>query len=137
MWKIFLIDDDDVNQHVSLRTIQSCLSDTAVSVQEFSSGAQALQYLEQHARDADKLPDLIFLDINMPAISGWDFLEKFENMSSSMVEVPKISMMSASWFVEDMNRALRYTHVIDYISKPLTQEPFEDLINELSKKRSQ
>lgn len=133
MWKIFLIDDDEVNQHVSLRTIKSSLPADDVTIQEFSSGAKALQCLEDNAMDATRLPDLIFLDIHMPAMSGWDFLEKFDELSTSLAAVPKICMMSASWFVEDMNRALLHTHVIDYISKPLTQQPFEDLLTELSK----
>jgi CheY-like chemotaxis protein len=70
----------------------------------------------------DELPDYIFLDINMPVMNGWDFLDVFDRMRIDPFGKIEIYIVSSSVFAEDIDKSRSYPTVKEFISKPLNQE---------------
>ncbi len=111
-----IIDDDDVNNFLCTKIISK--SGLACDIETHLTGIAALQSI-QDANAAD-LPDLLFLDINMPVMNGWDFLDEFKKIKLDKKEGIKIIMLSSSIYQKDLDRAKAYTEVTDYITKPLS-----------------
>ncbi len=92
----------------------------------FTSGEEAMKHLEQ----ADAMPDFIILDINMPSMNGWDFLDEFESKALRNAEKIHIFMHSSSVFDSDRERASTYKSVRGFIAKPILQEDIEMIARE-------
>lgn len=125
---ILIIDDDDVSNFIYKRVIET--TRTADKITTFIRAREALEYLEETADSApEDFPDIIFLDINMPVMNGWQFLEKYENsFQSKLKKRPVLCMLSSSVYQEDISKAYTYTDVKEYISKPLTSQIMTNLI---------
>lgn len=123
---IALIDDDKIFQFTAEKILQT----TALTgtILKFENATAALKYLSDHGNQPENLPDYIFLDINMPQIDGWMFLEDFENIKDQIQKLPIIYMVSSSIDPRDINRARRNAVVKDYVTKPLTREKFVELL---------
>ena len=118
---IILIDDDlSVNYfHRRLITILNLTDD----IHTFFNGKQALEgllSLNNTSEPGKKV--LIFLDLNMPLVSGWEFLEEFEKVKHKLHIVCNIHVISASLNPVDKEKAEQNPNVISYISKPLSKE---------------
>jgi CheY-like chemotaxis protein len=124
---ICLIDDDEINRFVMAKTIR--VSGIDASVITFPNGRQAMLEFLEHASDPAALPDLIFLDINMPLMNGWEFLEEFERLERLFAKDMAIYMVSSSIDARDIQRSKTYRHVIDFIEKPLTAEKISQLLD--------
>ncbi len=123
---IALVDDDKVFQLTTLRTIQSAkLTDRIL---QFENGEEALSFLKEHAMETDSLPDYIFLDINMPFVDGWMFLEDFATLKTVLHKDISIYMVSSSIDPKDVNRAKGNKNVQDYIVKPVSREKLIELL---------
>ncbi len=119
-YNILIIDDDQVNNFLFSRMVQTVgISEKAETV---TSGRQGLVLLEEKIASGEPLPKVIFLDINMPLMNGWEFLEKYKEMPSSIRSQINLYMLSSSVYPEDINKAKSYEDVVDYITKPLTKE---------------
>lgn len=119
-YNILIIDDDHVNNFLFSRMIKTVgISEKAETV---TSGRQGLALLEQKVASGEPLPEIIFLDINMPLMNGWEFLEKYKKMPSGIRQQINLYMLSSSVYPEDINKAKSYADVVDYITKPLTKE---------------
>lgn len=125
---ILIIDDDDVSNFIYKRVIET--TRTADKITTFIRAREALEYLKETADSApEDFPDIIFLDINMPVMNGWQFLEKYENsFQSKLKKRPVLCMLSSSVYQEDISKAYTYTDVKEYISKPLTSQIMTNLI---------
>lgn len=124
---VVILDDDDVSNFIYKKIIES--SGISNSIITFQKGRQALEYLEEKAKAKEGFPDMIFIDINMPVMNGWDFLSEYEQKIASHVDkFVLISMLSSSVYKEDIQKAQSYEVVNEYISKPLTQESVANLI---------
>jgi len=117
--KIILIDDDLVTNFINKKIIKSEFPDHSVIV--FKNGASALDYI----RESSDKTYLIFLDLNMPLVSGWEFLEAISKDSNTYRLY--IHILSSSLNPEDERRALQYEQVLTYFSKPLTKEVLKDI----------
>ncbi len=119
-YNILIIDDDQVNNFLFSRMVQAVgISEKAEAV---TSGKQGLVLLEEKIASGEPLPQVIFLDINMPLMNGWEFLEKYNKMPSSIRSQIDLYMLSSSVYPEDINKAKSHEDVVDYITKPLTKE---------------
>ena len=120
---IMLVDDDHNDNFFHEREIKK--NNSAINVIEEITGLDGLEYLKLNQENKELLPDLIFLDINMPVIDGWQFLEKYKQLDQELLSRVVIIMLSTSGYPEDIERAMSYCIVSEYIIKPLTKEKLE------------
>lgn len=112
--KVLIVDDDDVFIMVNTMMVRrSTISDEPIG---FSSGKNALEYIESK-KDEDE-SYLIFLDINMPVMSGWDFLESLKK--NNFNKEIHIVILTSSIDLSDHIKAKSYKLVIDFVEKILT-----------------
>ena len=122
--KVLLIDDNTIDNFVNKKLIE--MTGFASQVEMFESAHSALNYLKS-AKKAD-LPDIIFLDIMMPVMDGFQFLEQFEKLSADVKNKCKIIMLSTSESFQDLNKANKNKLVQKFLNKPLN-EPVLSAIN--------
>ena len=122
---VMLIDDNDTDNFISKRIIE--ITEFAERVEVKNSGQHALEYLSAHADDASQLPSLIFLDINMPVMDGFMFLYEFENLPTTIREKSQVIILSSSDNKRDIDKIINNKSVIQYITKPLTQNVLEEI----------
>ena len=120
-----LIDDNETDNFISKRIIE--LTNFASQVEVASSGQEALEYLNRHASTEEKLPDLIFLDINMPVMDGFMFLYEFENLPSAIRKKSRVVILSSSDNKRDIDKIINNKSVIQYITKPLNQSALQSI----------
>lgn len=122
---VMLIDDNEIDNFISKRIIE--LSQFAKRVEVKDSGRSALEYLEQHKDEPDLLPELIFLDINMPIVDGFMFLYELENFPKTVQKKCKVVILSSSDNKKDIDKIISNDHVIKFITKPLTDQALSEL----------
>lgn len=128
---IVLIDDDSVTNMVNKKIIY--MTFPTIRVTPYADAAVALRDLKQWAAtDAIQLPDLIFLDINMPHMDGWEFLNEFITLSESVLQKTKVIMLTSSVDVNDIAKAKTYKSVTDFLSKPLNKDNLRKLLQHQS-----
>jgi CheY-like chemotaxis protein len=93
-----------------------------------NTGSEALDYLRS-IKDESEHPDLILLDINMPGMNGWEFLEEYERLDKRSQGKIVIIMLTTSDNIDDLERAKKWSFVSDYITKPLTKETMKEISN--------
>jgi CheY-like chemotaxis protein len=92
------------------------------------NGKFAIEQLSEiQQKDPAKLPDYILLDINMPIMNGWEFLDEYKRLNLDPLGKSKIFIISSSVFSNDINKARSYPLVKDFISKPLNVEKIKEL----------
>ncbi len=126
---IMLVDDNETDNFIHKRVIE--LSGFANDIIIKNSGKSALEFLQTNARAIEKLPDIIFLDINMPIVDGFVFLFEFENFSDAIKEKSKIVILSSSDSKRDIDRIVDNEYVVHFITKPLSEEALEALKKKL------
>ena len=113
-----LVDDNEINNLLHERLIEMSEFGEKVVVQQ--SATEALDYLRSVANDSDKIPDIIFLDIRMPVMDGFGFMDEFQKLPDSIVSKSKVILLSSTLDPEDNIKAKKYSHVIKMLLKPLT-----------------
>ncbi|WP_037373531.1 response regulator [Salinimicrobium xinjiangense] len=124
---IVVIDDDAVVLFLHKVLIKK--SRLPSNVKDFLNAGDALEFISQ-AKRTRKI--LVFLDINMPGINGWDFLERLEQMPNSDIVYVVMVTSSINW--SDREQAKKYSRVIDYREKPLSKQACEEIYLKLSSK---
>jgi CheY-like chemotaxis protein len=123
---ILLVDDDEINNFISIKLIKKALLNTDITA--CLNGKFAIdQLLDIVSKDPAKLPDYILLDINMPIMNGWEFLDEYERLKIDTTGKTKIFIISSSVFSNDINKAKSYPLVVDFISKPLNIEKINEV----------
>lgn len=125
---IALIDDDDTYIYISKRMLKQI--DTINKIEVFGNGLDGLNYLKQNIDNPILLPEIIFLDLSMPIMDGWQFLEEYINLNSSNLKKITIYICSSSISPYDIDKAKSLNAVTGYIIKPLTKEDLTKLIND-------
>ncbi len=123
---VLFIDDDRVTNFYNERVVSKHQNfKNTISV---NSGKAALEYLMEVENDNAIKPDLIFLDINMPAMNGWEFIEEYKKLNVDVTNGIKIIMLTTSSSSSDFERYKKLKIVNDYINKPLSFDLLEDIV---------
>ncbi len=126
---ILLVDDDDIINY--LNKIIITRMDIAEHIESVRSGDMALNYLKKIIKEkVNDYPDLILLDINMPKMDGWQFLEAYKNMKHELLKQPIIVMFTTSMNPDDREKAKHIVEVAGFKCKPLTENLLRELIQE-------
>lgn len=127
---VMLIDDNKIDNFFHERVLRK--NNVAEQIIAMESGSDALAYLSdiQNAR-----PDLIFLDINMPGMTGWEFLDHYELLANHLKACMIVVMLSTSENPDDTARARAHNLLSEFKSKPLTSEMVQDILSFLSEKK--
>jgi len=99
---------------------------------QFYDGAEALEYFTANRSNASLLPDLVLLDINMPYLDGWQFLDEMAEVELTKSNMT-IYMCSSSDSSFDCEKATTYDNVTGYLRKPLTRDKLLEIIHKLPK----
>ena len=120
MSKVFIIDDDTIHQRIAQIMIEKHqLFDEYTS---FTEAEKAVDFLKENISIPQNLPDVILLDLNMPVIDGWDFLDLYEGFKDQVSKAIRIFIVTSSVDEKDILKAQRYSTVIGFISKPLSPD---------------
>jgi CheY-like chemotaxis protein len=127
---ILLVDDDEATNFLNQRIIRK--ADINADVQVAYNGKEALEFLTntgQHAAETT-LPQagLIFLDINMPGMNGWEFLKAYKELPDEQTRRIKVLMLTTSVNPDEEKKAVDIPEVKGFIHKPLTVEKLEKAI---------
>lgn len=122
---VMLVDDNDTDNFIHKRVIE--LTGFAENIIVKNSGKTALEYLETNKNNLANLPNIIFLDINMPIVDGFVFLFEYENFPEQLKEKCKVVILSSSDSKRDIDRIVDNEYVINFITKPLSEEALAEL----------
>jgi len=122
---VMLVDDNDTDNFISKRIIE--ITNFAEEVIVKSSGKSALDYLNDNADNVPNLPEIIFLDINMPIVDGFVFLYEFEKFNINIKDNCKVIILSSSDNKRDIDKIVNNDYVIKFITKPLTEKSLEEI----------
>lgn len=118
--RILLVDDDPICHLITSKLIKRYTSN---EVEAFTDPMEALVQLKWRAsHERDRFPDLILLDIDMPRMDGWQFLDEFHQLPEEILGSASIIMLSSSNHSNDAQRARQYRAVKDFFSKPFTED---------------
>ncbi|MBX9732928.1 MAG: response regulator [Chitinophagaceae bacterium] len=122
---VLVVDDDQINNFVCSRMIK--LSGISDHIECVLGGQEALEVIKNAAAKEKQLPDLLFLDINMPGMSGWDFLDQYRNLPPEIKTGTRIFMLSSSLYKDDIDKSSQYKEVTEYVIKPLSIEALREI----------
>ena len=123
---IFLIDDDEIQNIINRKIIE--LVDSKIVVTTFLDAQSALNMLSE----GNQKPNIIFLDINMPRMNGWDFLKIYEEME---MDIP-VMILTSSINNHDKEKSQSYPSVGGFLSKPLSTEHLKDILSDIFNQNS-
>ncbi|WP_055437438.1 response regulator [Lacinutrix algicola] len=125
-----IVDDDDIYQFAIKKTIESL--NLTQKIIAFSDGEEALNFMIENLNNDEELPDVILLDINMPIMDGFQFMEEYIQIKPKLGKKITIYMVSSSVDQTDIDRANRISDVSDYIIKPIKPGKIKSIIEKLS-----
>ncbi len=126
---VMLIDDNEIDNLINQKMIEA--ADIAQHIFTHTGAKSAIEFLKNISKlkniASEVLPDVIFLDIDMPLMDGFQFLDEFEKLSDLTRKKCKIVMLTSSINPQDVNKSKKYDYVKKYINKPLSQSNLEKL----------
>ncbi len=125
--KILCIDDDSITLMLCKMVISKNLFSNEIATA--TNGENALYYFKslKDLEEKSVSPQLIFLDLNMPVMGGWEFLDIFSSEEYSDYNTIKVVILSSTINPEDLEKSKKYSMVIDFLSKPISKEMLEYL----------
>jgi CheY-like chemotaxis protein len=133
--KVLVIDDSETDRYIAKRMLEKYQFCKEVIVQE--SAPKALQYLRSLEHTTNELPEFILLDIRMPQMDGFEFLDEYAKLPESVKTNCVIMMLSTSLDPHDHQRAESSIYINRFFNKPFSKENIEMLEKEYLAKRSQ
>ena len=126
---ICIVDDDDIYQFTITKTLKT--HKLARKILLFSDGEEALQFMMDNVGNSAELPDVIFLDINMPIMDGFQFMDEYVKIKPRVGKSISIYMVSSSVDNVDLENAKRISDISDYIIKPILPEQLQEIVESL------
>ena len=122
---LLVIDDDDINIFI----IKKIVEKTGLNINMVSknNGQQAIDYIKETLTNSDQFPNLMLIDINMPIMNGWEFVEAYQMLN--ITQSADMYILSSSVYENDIEKTKSYTSVRGFISKPLSIERLKELVN--------
>ena len=117
---IGIIDDDTIYHFILTSIINK--NKLAESILSFLDGEKAIQYLTENKMNNEKIPDVLFLDVNMPIMDGWMFIEEYARIKTDITKKTLVFMLSSSANPIDIERADKISEISNYIIKPINLE---------------
>lgn len=124
---LYLVDDDEIYNYTMKKMIEKGISDYEVKV--FQDGNVALTNLINDI-ELCECPKAIFLDIDMPYLDGWEFLDELDKLN--LDHTPRIYVSSSTINPAEISRAEENNLVTEFISKPISREKLQDICNDLA-----
>lgn len=121
-----IIDDDEIYQLVMKRTIEQ--SGLVKSVLQFYDGEEAIYFFKEKQTSTGMLPEMILLDLNMPYMNGWQFLDEFLKIEFQKDYKLSIFIVTSSSTTEEIDRAKDYSIVSGYHIKPISKDTFAEMV---------
>jgi CheY-like chemotaxis protein len=122
---VFIIDDDPIYLYMLDRIIREC--DFSNDITSFNNGKPALEALGNDNLTIHEIPDVIFVDLSMPIMNGWEFLDKLEEIDILKKKRIKIVLVSSSINPREIELIKKYPIVTKYIVKPITPSDLDAL----------
>lgn len=127
MKNILIIDDNEIDIFVQSRLLKKQSPDCKIA--SYPNGKLALEYLQKTVHNnPNKLPDIIFLDLNMPIMNGWDFIKIFTDFGFLNFKDIAVFITSCSVFKDEIKQINKIKEIKDYVLKPLTLNKIEDIM---------
>jgi CheY-like chemotaxis protein len=125
-----LIDDDEIYLFSVKKVIE--VNKLSERVLEFRNGQEAIDFFVQSSGNNQELPDVIFLDINMPVMNGWEFIEEFKKIRPQLSKDIMLYVVSSSVDKSDVDKARSFSTVNDYLIKPITATQLKNIYSAAS-----
>jgi CheY-like chemotaxis protein len=125
---ILLVEDDETTNFLHRRLLNRMAA--ADNIAQAGNGEEAINYLRTHAAGPGHTPLLILLDIKMPVMDGFEFLEAFEKLTNELNPDIRVIMLSSSVSPVDLARMKKFPSVSGYYSKPLSEEIVQKIMAE-------
>lgn len=123
---ILLVDDDNISNFLHKHVLEEAnIADNIVVAETVKEG---LSLLKQPDPQIGDYPDLILLDLNMPGLTGWDFLEEYKKMKETSDRSSVIIILTTSTNPDESKRAQGIQEVAEFRSKPLTSEMIDEIV---------
>ncbi|GAB4339811.1 MAG: response regulator [Flammeovirgaceae bacterium] len=120
-----MIDDDKIFRFVMGKAAKQ--TGMVEEVIFFRDGEEGINFIKKNATNEVELPDIIFLDINMPIMNGWEFLEEFVSIESIALKKIPIYILSSSIDRKDFKKSDVFPCIKEYLIKPFTQEKLKQV----------
>ena len=126
--KILLVDDDTTYLFITKKILEQ--QQNVEQINTFMNGLEALTYLKEHSKEENILPNILFLDLFMPIMDGWEFLDEFKEVKSNHLNKITIYICTSSISPHDVERAKNISSVSGYIIKPISKIKLVDILNQ-------
>ncbi|MCL5128571.1 MULTISPECIES: response regulator [unclassified Algibacter] len=124
--KVLFIDDDKATNFLNKHIAKN--NDNISSIVLLDSGFEGISYIKNCLKNEEEKPNIVFLDINMPAMNGWEFLENFYALGKDLVDDINVIILSSSNDPKDLTKFNNYDTLLDFIRKPLDKQVFNSAL---------